>query len=352
MFYPLKKPTVLAFILTALALGAVGGINSWADNELPRVRFIATGGTIATRGGTRMTAEEVLQLVPGLQRHARPEPEQFANVASTAMTLEQWVQLAKRINDVFDHDPGLTGAVITSGTDSLEELAYFLHLTVKTPKPVVLVGAMRNAGALGYEGPANLLDAFRVAASVESRGKGILVVLNDEINSAREVTKTDALRVQTFQSRQYGVLGVVDPDRVVYYREPVRRHTHRSEFDVSNLASMPRVDIMMFYQGASSDLLRAAVDAGAKGIVIAVAGADLTGGSLGPGISYAERQGVVVVAATRTGSGRIAAQSANRVREGMIGAEDLTPLKARILLMLALAKTQSATEIQRMFTEY
>ena len=352
MLYPLRKPAVVAFLLTALVSGAVGGINTWADNELPRVRFIATGGTIATRGGTRMTAEEVLQLVPGLHRHARPEPEQFANVASTALTLDQWVQLARRINDVFTDDPGLTGAVVTSGTDSLEELAYFLHLTVRTPKPVVLVGAMRNAGALGYEGPANLLDAFRVAASAESRSKGVLVVLNDEINSAREVTKTDALRVQTFQSRQYGVLGVVDPDRVVYYREPVRRHTHRTEFDMSALTSLPRVDIMMFYQGASSDLLRAAVDAGAKGIVIAVAGADLTGGSLAPGIAYAERMGVVVVAATRTGSGRIAAQSANRVRDGMIGGEDLTPLKARILLMLALTRTQSQTEIQRMFTEY
>ena len=333
-------------------LGAVGGINTWAENELPRIRFIATGGTIATRGGTRMSAEEVLQLVPGLQRIARPEPEQFANVASTAMTLDQWVQLARRVNEVFDQDPGLTGAVITSGTDSLEELAYFLHLTVKANKPVVLVGAMRNAGALGYEGPANLLDAFRVASSPDSRGKGVLVVLNDEINSAREVTKTDALRVQTFQSRPYGILGVVDPDRVVYYREPLKRHTQKAEFDVSALASLPRVDIMMFYQGASSDLLRAAVDAGARGIVIAVAGADLTGGSLAPGISYAERQGVVVVAATRTGSGRIAAQSATRVRDGMIGGEDLTPLKARILLMLALTKTQSPGDIQRMFTEY
>jgi L-asparaginase len=333
-------------------LGAAGGINTWAENELPRIRFIATGGTIATRGGTRMSAEEVLQLVPGLHRIARPEPEQFANVASTAMTLDQWVQLARRVNEAFDQDPGLTGAVITSGTDSLEELAYFLHLTVKATKPVVLVGAMRNAGALGYEGPANLLDAFRVASSPDSRGKGVLVVLNDEINSAREVTKTDALRVQTFQSRPYGILGVVDPDRVVYYREPLRRHTQKAEFDVSALASLPRVDIMMFYQGASSDLLRAAVDAGAKGIVIAVAGADLTGGSLAPGISYAERQGVVVVAATRTGSGRIAAQSATRVRDGMIGGEDLTPLKARILLMLALTKTQSPGDIQRMFTEY
>lgn len=352
MFHSFKQPFVLAFLVTALMLGAVGGINTWADNELPRVRFIATGGTIATRGGTRMSAEEVLQLVPGLQRYARPEPEQFANVASTAMTLDQWVQLAKRVNEVFSQDPGLTGAVVTSGTDSLEELAYFLHLTVKTPKPVVLVGAMRSAGALGYEGPANLLDAFRVAASADSRGKGVLVVLNDEINSAREVTKTDALRVQTFQSRPYGILGVVDPDRVVYYREPLKRHTQKAEFDVSALGGLPRVDIMMFYQGASSDLLRAAVDAGAKGIVIAVAGADLTGGSLAPGIGYAERQGVVVVAATRTGSGRIAAQAANRVRDGMIGGEDLTPLKARILLMLALTRTQSPSDIQRMFTEY
>jgi len=352
MLHPFTKPPVLALMVTALTLGAVGSMDTWADNQLPRIRFIATGGTIATRGGTRMSAEEVLQLVPGLQRYARPEPEQFANIASTAMTLDQWVQLSKRINEVFDADPGLTGAVVTSGTDSLEELAYFLHLTVRTPKPVVLVGAMRNAGAPGYEGPANLLDAFRVAAAGDSRGKGVLVVLNDEINSAREVSKTDALRVQTFQSRQYGILGVVDPDRVVYYREPVKRHTQKSEFEVSTIASLPRVDIMMFYQGASGDLLRAAVDAGAKGIVIAVAGADLTGGSLGSGIAYAERQGVIVVAATRTGSGRIAALSGNRVRGGMVGGEDLTPLKARILLMMALTRTQSPTDIQRMFTEY
>jgi L-asparaginase len=345
-------PSLSALIVTALVLGAVGGIETWADNELPRVKFLATGGTIATRGGTRMTAEEVLRLVPGLSRYARPEPEQFANVASTALTLGQWIGLAKRVNEVFDADPGLAGAVITSGTDSLEELAYFLHLTVKTNKPVVLVGAMRSAGAPGYEGPANLLDAFRVAATAESRGKGVLVVLNDEINSAREVTKTDALRLQTFQSRSYGILGVVDPDRVIYYREALKRHTAKSEFDIGTVATLPRVDIMMFYQGASSDLLQSSVEAGAKGIVIAMAGADLTGGSLASGIAFAVRQGVVVVATTRTGSGRIAALSANRLRDGLIGGEDLTPLKARILLMLALTKTHSASEIQRMFTEY
>ena len=348
----LIKPPVFAFVLTASLLGAVGAIDTWADNQLPRIRFIATGGTIASRGNSRMTADEVLELVPGLQRYAHPEPEQFANIASTAMTLDQWVQLARRVNEVFQEDPGLAGAVVTSGTDSLEELAYFLHLTVRTAKPVVVVGAMRNAGAPGYEGSVNVLDAFRVAAATESRGKGVLVVLNDEINSAREVSKTDALRVQTFQSRPYGILGVVDPDRVVYYREPLKRHTQKTEFDLSSVTSLPRVDIMMFYQGAPSDLLRAAVDAGAKGIVIAVAGADLTGGSLAPGIAYAQQQGVIVVAATRTGSGRIAALPTGRVREGLVGGEDLTPLKARILLMLALTKTQSAPDVQRMFTEY
>ena len=346
------QPPLLALALSALVLGALDHLEIRADSELPRIKFLATGGTIAMRGGMRLTAEEVLQLVPGLARYAKPEPEQFANVASTALTLDQWVQLAKRVNEVFEADPGVAGAVITSGTDSLEELAYFLHLTVKTAKPVVVVGAMRSAGSPGYEGPANLLDAFRVAAASESRGKGVLVVLNDEINSAREVTKTDALRLQTFQTRGYGILGVVDSDRVVYYRELLKRHTSKSEFDVTSIVALPRVDILMFYQGVSGDLLQAAVDAGAKGVVIAVAGADLTGGSLASGITYAEHHGVVVVAATRTGSGRIAALSGGRLREGMVGGEDLTPLKARILLMLALTKTHSAIDIQRIFTEY
>ena len=339
--------------IAALALVAfvgVGGIG--AQSETPRVRLVATGGTIATRAGARLTAEEILDLVPGLSRVAQPEAEQFANVASTAMTLDQWLQLSRRLSEVFEKDPGLAGAVVTAGTDSLEELAYFLHLTMRTPKPVVVVGAMRNASMLGYEGAANLLDAFRVAAAPESRGKGVLVVLNEEINSAREVTKTDALRLQTFQSRSYGLLGVVDPDRVVYYREPLKRHTVRSEFDLRGVLTLPRVDILMFYQGASSDLIRAAVDYGAKGIVIAMAGADMTGGSLAPGMTYAARQGVIVVASSRTGSGRIAAGSATRLGEGFVAGEDLPPIKARILLMLALTKSRTPADIQRMFTEY
>lgn len=346
------RPYAVPLLVAALGLAAFAGLSRiWAaDTGLPRVRLLATGGTIATRGGTRLSAEEILQLVPGLDRYARPEPEQFANVASTAMTLEQWLQLARRMNEVLEEDPGLAGVVVTSGTDSLEELAFFLHLTVRTTKPVIVVGAMRSVGAPGYDGGANLLDAFRVAVTPESRNKGVLVVLNEEINSAREVTKTDARRLQTFQSREYGLLGVVDPDRVVYYREPLRHHTSKSEFDMTSITTLPRVDVVMFYQGASSDLLRAAVDYGAKGIVIAMAGGDLTGGTLAPGITYAARHGVVLVAATRTGSGRIA--FAFRPHGMLVAAEDLPPVKARILLMLALTKTQTPADIQRMFTEY
>lgn len=352
--------------------------------EAPRVRLIATGGTISNRQGGRLTHEELIRSMPGIEKYARAESEQFANVASSQLTLEQWLQLARRINELFSKESDLAGIVVTSGTDTLEETAYFLNLTVHDDRPVVVVGSMRNPSTLGYEGAANLLEGFRVAADPASRGKGVLVVLNDEINAAREVTKTDALRLDTFQTRGYGVLGVVDADRVAYYRDVVKRHTGRSEFDVSSIGSLPRVDVMMVYQGAPGDLIKAAVDHGAKGIVIASAGAGATSGTQQEGIRYATEKGVFVVTSTRTGAGRIpvrrggggsgrrettesvsSEQAANggdaqeppdpaaeQRRRFMLGAEDLAPVKARILLMLALAKTQDPAEIQRMFLEY
>ena len=276
------------------------------------------------------------------------------------MTLTQWLDLARRINEAFRQDPELAGMVVTSGTDTLEEMAYFLNLTIRTDKPVVVVGSMRNPSTLGYEGAANLLEAFRVAAEPASRGKGVLVVLNDEINAAREVTKTDALRLQTFQSRGYGVLGVVDSDRVVYYRAGLKRHTAQSEFDISSLKDLPRVDVIMVYQGASGDLIKAAVDQGAKGIVIASAGAGATSGTQRDGIQYAVDKGVFVVTSTRTGSGRIApsgrprpAGSDGRADAGYrISAEDLAPVKSRVLLMLAIAARADGAAVQRMFSEY
>jgi L-asparaginase len=329
--------------------------------DLPRVRLVATGGTISNKEGGRLTAEELVNLMPNVGRYAKPEYEQFSNLASAQLTLDQWVALAKRINQLFTDDAGVAGIVVTSGTDTLEELAYFLDLTVRSAKPVVVVGSMRNPSTLGYEGAANLLEGFRVAADPAAAGRGVMVVLNDEINAAREVTKTDALRLNTFQTRGYGVLGVVDSDRVVFYRRVEKKHTVNSEFDLSAVTTLPRVDVILTYQGAPGDLIKAAVDAGAKGIVVAGAGAGATSGTQGEGISYALGKGVFVVTTTRAGSGRIAARgrppaaaaaATPNPRERAIAGEDLAPLKARLLLMLALTKSQSGADIQRMFVEY
>ena len=350
--------------------GQSAGVNA-PTTALPKVRLVATGGTISNRNGGRLTAEELVASMPGLDRYVRPEAEQFSNISSGALTLKQWLDLSRRINTVFKEEPDLSGVVVTSGTDTLEETAYFLDLTVRSEKPVVVVGSMRNPSTLGYEGAVNLLEGFRVAASPDARGKGVLVVLNDEINAARDVTKTDALRLGTFQSRGYGLLGVVDSDRVVFYRSLVKRHTAASEFDVSGIDELPRVDVVMVYQGASGDVIKAIVDQGARGIVIASAGAGATSGTQGQGIQYAIDKGVFVVTSTRTGSGRIAARGrgtavttttsndgdaapapARPASDRRIAAEDLAPVKARILLMLALTRTTDGSEIQRMFTEY
>jgi L-asparaginase len=373
-----RSLATLAVLTSVLTLAPSLPLDGWqaappattaAKTALPKIRLIATGGTISNRTGGRLTADELVASMRGLERYARAESEQFANTSSAALTLEQWLALARRINSLFAEDPDLTGIVVTSGTDTLEETAYFLNLTVRSDKPVVVVGSMRNPSTLGYEGAANLLEGFRVAAEPQSRGKGVLVVLNDEINAAREVTKTDALRLHTFQTRGYGILGVVDSDRVVYYRNIVKRHTKGSEFDVSTIQALPRVDVVMVYQGASGDVIKAMVDQGAKGIVVASAGAGATSGTQGEGIRYAIDKGVFVVTSTRAGSGRIASRrSASPPTEAgtnadnpgppptggrfRIAAEDLAPLKARILLMLALSATRDETEIQRMFVEY
>ena len=311
------------------------------------MRLVATGGTISNRTGGRLTAEELVQLSPNLGRYVAPEFEQFANTGSSSLTLAQWLDLARRINTLYKEDPALAGIVVTSGTDTLEELAYFLNLTVRDERPVVVVGSMRNPSTLGFEGAANLEEGFRVAGDPAARNRGVMVVLNDEINAAREVTKTDALRLQTFQTRGYGILGVVDADRVVFYRRVERRHTAASEFDITAVKDLPRVDVVLTYQGAPGDLIQAAVDAGAKGIVVATAGAGATSGTQGAGIRYATSKGAAVVSTTRAGSGRIAIG-----RGTVIGGEDLAPIKARILLMVALTKTSNPEELRRIFSEY
>ena len=353
---------------TVLLLIIAGGLARPATQgpsaALPRVHFVATGGTISNRDGGRLTAAELAKSMPGVERYADLTHEQFTNVASSELSLKQWVGLSKRVSEVFAGDKDLAGIVVTSGTDTLEETAFFLHLTVRDPRPVVVVGSMRNPSTVGYEGAANLLEGVRVAADPQSRNKGALVVLNDEINSARNVTKTDALRLQTFRSRDYGQLGVVDRDRVVFFNQITKRHNEQIEFDITGITELPRVDVIMVYQGASGDLIKAAVDNGAKGIVIAVAGAGATSGTQNEGLAYAASKGVFIVTSTRTGSGRIApprseappgfkpSPEQQRRRQFTIAGEDHVPVKARVLLMLALTKTTDRTELQRIFSEY
>lgn len=367
MFQPRLRP-LLFFALFALCL--TGGVQTLlaqrSTAQLPHVHFVATGGTISNKEGGRLTAEELAKNMPGVERYARVTYEQFANVASSELTLAQWLALSKRVNEVFATDKDVAGMVVTSGTDTLEETAFFLHLTVRDPRPVVVVGSMRNPSTVGYEGAANLLEGVRVAADPASRNKGALVVLNDEINSARNVTKTDALRLQTFRSREYGQLGVVDRDRVVFFNQITERHNDQVEFDISKVTQLPRVDVLWVYQGASGDLIKAAVDNGAKGIVIAVAGAGALSGTQAEGLEYAASKGVFIVTSTRTGSGRIAppqrggggpppdqlTPAQQRRRQFTIAGEDHTPIKARVLLMVALTKTTDRNELQRIFSEY
>ncbi len=320
---------------------------------LPKVVLFATGGTISNKDGGRLTAGDLIASLTNLPRYVRAEGVQFANAASSSLTLDQWLDLSRQINARLRADKDLAGVVVTSGTDTLEELAYFLHLTVRDERPVVVVGSMRNPSTLGYEGAANLEDGFRAAADPMSRGMGTVVVLNDEINSAREVTKTDALSLDTFQSGRYGVLGVVDSAGVAYYRRTVRRHSATSEFDVDAIKALPRVDVVMTYQGASGDVIKSVVDAGAKGVVLATAGAGATSGNQGEGMSYAVGKQVFLVTTTRAGAGRIAIRGrGGNAPTFNIAGDDLTPIKSRILLMLAIATTSNGAEIQRMFKEY
>jgi L-asparaginase len=323
----------------------------------PRVRMVATGGTISNRRGGRLTAQELVRALPGVERYVRPEFEQFANTSSASLTLAQWLELARRLNTLYRSDPDLAGLVVTSGTDTLEELAWFLHLTVRDPRPVVVTGAMRTPDQAAPDGEANLLAAFRVAADPDARGRGVLVVLNDEIHTARDVTKSDAQRLHTFVERAGGRLGVVDQDRVIFSRSIATRHTVASEFDVFAIDALPRVDVLLVYQGADGDLVKAAVDLGARGIVLATAGAGAMSGTQRDGVRYALEQGRPVVFTTRAGAGRVPAQRPSGAGAGpastpRIGGEDHTPVKARVLLMLAIAAGLPADDLQRVFTEY
>ncbi len=325
----------------------------------PVVWVLSTGGTIAGQGasstslteykGGVLTGLQLVKAVPEIAQIADVRVEQIANVGSANITIAHWLTLATRINRIFTDEPSTAGVVITHGTNTMEETAYFLNLTVKHDRPVVLVGSMRPASAISADGPLNLLNAIRTAASPAARGKGVLLILNDEINAARDVTKTNTLRVETFRSPDLGYLGFVDGDKISFYRTPTRRHTTASEFDVTGLQELPSVEILYSYVQPNPILIQALLSSGVKGIVMAGTGAglvsDVEKGAL------AKAKGTVVVRSNRTGSGRVPARE-DYDPLGMIAADNLNPQKARILLMLALTKTTNLAEIRRIFDEY
>jgi L-asparaginase len=330
---------------------------------VPEVAFIGTGGTIASigkdpfdlldygHGELRLAAAELLASVPFEDRIGRIRPVPFRNIDSTAISVADWLELAALCRQLARSDRSLKGIVIGHGTASLEETAYCLSLTVQVKIPVVIVGSMRPLNGLSSDAPLNIVSAVRVASDSSSVGRGVLVVLNDEIHAAREVTKASTFRLHAFQSPDFGILGQVDGDKVHFYRQTERRHTTQSEFCESDIAKMPRVDIAYSYVGSDGTAIRAFVDAGAQGIVSAGFGPGMGTPAELKALEYAISRGVVVLQAARVGSGRTL-DSANQRALGILPADNLTPPKARILLGLALSKTKDPAEIERILQSY
>ncbi len=332
--------------------------------SVPKIAVIGTGGTISGVGrdkldfyeygtsGRFMKVDELIATVPELPRVAEVVAVPYKNVGSTEIGPADWLALVNIIHETAAADPGIAGFVVTHGTATLEETAYFLNLAVKVPAPVVVVGAMRPSSALGADGGLNLLNGCRVAGSPQARGMGVMVVLNDEINAARDVAKTSNYRVNTFVSRDFGLLGYADADKVQFYRRPLRRAAPDTEFDVAGLKDLPRVDIIPAYAGADATLVDAVVKAGAKGIV----SAGFPSGSPSPAqkkaLIQAVEAGVVVVQSSRSGSGRVIDDKVALRKAGFIAADSLTAQKARILLMMALTVTTEPAELRRIFDEY
>jgi L-asparaginase len=352
-------------ILTVMLLTLVTGVAPSAQSAKPRVYVLSTGGTIAGQGSSStdlsnykpgsILGEQLVKAVPQIAEIADVRVEQIVNIPSHDITIANWLTLAKRIQRISADDPAVAGFVITHGTNTLEETAYFLNLTVRSDKPVVLVGSMRPATAISADGPLNLLNAVKTAMSPEARGRGTLIVMNDEIGGARDTTKTNTLRVETFKSPELGLLGYVDEDKVTFYRSTTKRHTSNSEFDISSLTQLPKVAVLYSYVEPEPSLVRAVVSAGARGIVFA--------GTGNGALATAERDAVadinkmpaasrpILVRSSRVGNGRVTA-TAQFEELGVIPADTLNPQKARILLMLALTKSSDPKDIRRIFSEY
>lgn len=333
---------------------------SFAD-DLPNIKILATGGTIAGAGqsatGSSYTAGKVgvdslIHAVPQMTKIADISGEQVVSIGSQDMNDEVWLTLSKRVNELLAQDD-VDGVVITHGTDTMEETAYFLDLTVKSDKPVILVGAMRPSTAMSADGPVNLYNAVVAATDEDSVGRGVLVAMNDTVFDARDVTKTNTTSVDTFQSPNFGPLGYIHNGDVQYQRSPERKHTTDAEFDVSKLTTLPKVGIVYNYANASALPVTAMVDAKYDGIVSAGVGNGNIYHSVFDELAKASKEGVVVVRSARAGSGSTTLDAEiDDAKYGFVASGTLNPQKARILLMLSLTETENYKDIQKMFQHY
>lgn len=326
----------------------------------PNVVILATGGTIAgaAASGTQaaytsgaVTIDAMIAAVPGIKDMASIKGEQISNVGSQDISFDIMLKLAKRINELAKSD--VDGIVITHGTDTMEETAFFLNLVVKSDKPVVMVGSMRPSTAVSADGPLNLYNAIGVAIDPNAKGRGVLVVMNDWIHAAHSLTKTSTTAIQTFMSPLRGVVGVANYGKNDFYNTPQWKHTSASEFDVNGVDKLPRVDIVFACADMPADLIDASVTNGAKGIVIAgVGNGNMNKASL-DAAAKAVKKGVVVVRSTRVPTGSVGRNvEVNDDELGFIASDELNPQKARLLLSLALLRTRSKTELQNLFTTY
>lgn len=345
------------FTKNALACALTFGIAGFAHAaELPVCQMLATGGTIAMKIDPvkkapvpAISGEDLLAVTPEIGNYARIEVNNLSNVPSDYMDPPRWIGLQKAANEALARKE-VAGVIVSHGTDTLEETGYFLDLTIDSEKPVILIGAQRNASESDFDGPRNLLNAARVCADDSAKGKGAMLVLNNQINAAREVIKAHTSDVESFNSGDYGVLGHVDKDKVRFYRAPLRRQ------HVPLISeSLERVDIVPMFGGADGSMIKAAIDNGAKGIVIQALGWGNVNIPMYEAIKEAVEQGVTVVISTRVPNGRVLPAygfqgGGQTLKEaGALFADNLPPHKARILLMLALQHTQSPEKLQAYF---
>ncbi len=346
----LVKVSLLALLVSGFSGAALA---------LPSITVLATGGTIAGGGDSatksnytagKVGVEALVDAVPQLKNIANIKGEQLVNIGSQDMNDQVWLKLAKKINAECSKTDGF---VITHGTDTMEETAYFLDLTVKCDKPVVLVGAMRPSTAMSADGPFNLYNAVVTAADPASANRGVLVAMNDTVLDGRDVTKTNTTGVETFKSVNYGPLGYIHNGKIDYQRTPARKHTTQTPFDVSKLTSLPKVGIVYNYANASALPVEALVKDGYQGIVSAGVGNGNMYKTVFDALANAAHDGVAVVRSSRVPTGTTTQDAeVDDAKYGFIASGTLNPQKARILLQLALTETKNPQQIQKIFNTY